>query len=672
VTRAHVAVAVLALSVVMLAAAIGGPPGLAYLLLYAAATLPGLPIGRRLLGTSPAGLVAGALLGYGITALCIWLPVAAGHPSATAFALLWLIACAGSWRLVRRGAPLVELPPWTQGTTAALCGVALLVPMLTARPFLRIGDVDAAGNTRYRAYFTADFVWHEALTAEIARFSFPPRNPYMAIRPLNYYWAYYLLPASATSVVKGSPPIEHFLAINALGTGVLLVSAMFVSAWAAFPRAWAVAAGVGLTVVASSAEGLYALVRLANRGAALSGVRDLNIDAISAWWFSALSIDGLPRSIWWNPQHSIACALGLVALTIAARGGAAMGWRAAAGAGTALGLALIMSPFPGGAMILIYAVSLLWSVASRPAGIWRLFVEQAAAVVPVAAALGWDVFNRTFEGAGSAVAIGLSQAARNSLGWPLLIALGPVLVPIALGAVAATLRGWWPPMRPVIAGVTVAIMLMFLVTLTLEPIWIGWRAGQVLLVACPALVAAALASLHELSGRLATAAVMVVLLAVGLPTTVIDAYNAQDTSNLDMGAGFHWTIVITPQEQEALRWIERSTPADALVQMSLNPRGRETWSLIPSFARRRMAAGLPISLLRTPVYEERAARVDTIFSSGNAAEASRIAREFRVDYLYVGRVEREAFGQALAALDAHPDLFAVAFRNAESTVYAVK
>ena len=47
-------------------------------------------------------------------------------------------------------------------------------------------------------YFTADFVWHVALTAEITHFEMPPRNPYMADRSLNYYWTYFLVPATLT------------------------------------------------------------------------------------------------------------------------------------------------------------------------------------------------------------------------------------------------------------------------------------------------------------------------------------------------------------------------------------------------------------------------------------------------------------------------------------------
>ena len=662
----------LPLSLAALAIGIGGLRGLLYLIVYVIATLPGWPVGRRLFGNTPAGWIAGALFGYGITALCIWLPFAARVPSPGAFLITWALASAATWIWVPRDPPLLAVPTWTPAVTTALCGVLLLVPLLTGAPFLRIGEIDDAGNARYRAYFTADFVWHEALTAELSRFSFPPRNPYMAHRPLNYYWAYYLLPAAATRAAPAPPDIESVLAVNALATGTLFVGAIFVCAWSMLPRAGAVAAGVALTVTAASAEGLYATIDLLRRARPLSRLRELNIDAISAWYFQGLSIDGLPRSMWWNPQHSLACAFGLIALTIAGRAASPMTWRAAALAGTALGFALIMSPFPGGAMVLIYGVAVLWSALGQPSQLLRSVVVQFAAVAPVTLALGWDVFNRTFEGAGGAVALGLSDAGRKSLGFVILLALGPVLLPAVAGMLAALVAGWSRTLRPAIAGLLISLFLMFFVTLTLEPIWIGWRAGQVFLVSIPALVAAALAALHDRLGRVAAAALGVLILVVGLPTTAIDVFNAQDTSNTAMGAGFRWTVVVSPAEREALQWIERSTPPDAIVQMAPGPRGRETWSLIPSFARRRMATGLPISLLRSPEYEERSARADRIFSSGDAEESSRIAHELRVDYVYAGSVERETFAAGIAALDARPDLFPVAFRNDNATVYAVK
>ncbi len=666
--------ALLAIALLVLTALIGGVRGLAYAAAYCAALLPGLPLGWRLFGRSPAGSLAGAVIGFGLSAIAIWIPIALRAPSIPAITISWGVMTAAIWvTLFKLRPPLAGLPAWTRDTTRAVCLVMLLAPAITAAPYLHIGQRDAEGNRRYRAYFTADFVWHEALTAELSRWSFPPRNPYMVSRPLNYYWAYYLLPATATHAMKSSPAIEEFLAINALGTATLFAGMIFLFAWASVPRPAVAATAVALTVLAASAEGLYAVVDLLRRGRPVSFVRYLNIDAVTSWPpLSGIAIDGLPRSMWYNPQHSLACALGLVALTVAAREGAAMSWRAAALSGLALGLALVVSPFPGGAMTLIYGAALLWHMLSTPRSAPVMLTTQFAAIAPVALAYAWDVFNKTFEGAGTALAFGLSSGARRSLGWLLLLAVGPVLIPAVVGIAAAIGRRWLSSMRPAIAAAVIALTLMFFVTLVVEPIWIGWRAGQVLLVTIPALVAAALAAVRDRLGGGAMAASAALILVVGLPTTVIDVYNAQDTSNLEMGPGFRWTVVISRDEQDALHWIEQHTPAQAVVQMSLEPRGRETWSLIPSFARRRMAAGLPISLMRTPEYDERAARADRIYSTNDAAEAAQLARELRIDYLYVGDVERNAYGAALEKFDAHPELFSRDFRNSAAAVYAVR
>ena len=94
---------------------------------------------------------------------------------------------------------------------------------------------------------------------------------------------------------------------------------------------------------------------------------------------------------------------------------------------------------------------------------------------------------------------------------------------------------------------------------------------------------------------------LLVAFAAGLPTTAIDTYNAQDISNRAMGPGFPWTVTVDPAQQAAFAWIRRETPREAVVQMEPMVRGRATWTLIPTFAGRRMAAGLPISLVAQPV-----------------------------------------------------------------------
>ena len=134
-------------------------------------------------------------------------------------------------------------------------------------------------------------------------------------------------------------------------------------------------------------------------------------------------------------------------------------------------------------------------------------------------------------------------------------------------------------------------------------------------------------------------------LAVGLPTTVIDAWNAQDVENLAMGPGFRWTVAVPKDTQAAMTWIRQHTRTDAVVQMSIGPRGRETWTLVPTFAARRMAAGQPISLLHVAEYDQRSRRRSTrSIRTTSPGDAARLAHAQRIDYVFVDGVERQAFG----------------------------
>jgi hypothetical protein len=101
-------------------------------------------------------------------------------------------------------------------------------------------------------------------------------------------------------------------------------------------------------------------------------------------------------------------------------------------------------------------------------------------------------------------------------------------------------------------------------------------------------------------------------------------------------------------------------------------RGRAHWSFIPTFGARRMAAGLPISLLPRPEYRDASAQVRAIFDSRDAAEAHHAARRMRIDYLWVDQVERAAVPAGVATLASAPGYFEPVFDNGEVTVYYVR
>jgi uncharacterized membrane protein len=61
-----------------------------------------------------------------------------------------------------------------------------------------------------------------------------------------------------------------------------------------------------------------------------------------------------------------------------------------------------------------------------------------------------------------------------------------------------------------------------------------------------------------------------------------------------------------------------------------------------------MAAGLPISLLNIPEYAERSDLARQMYATSNPTEAADIARNLRVDYVYVDDVERRAYPRGLS------------------------
>jgi hypothetical protein len=654
-----------------------GPGGLLYALTYLLAVVPGLPVGFTLFGRRhAAGWVAGGLLGYVMTAFGLWLVIAAGMPRAYAMIAVWAVMSAATWLPYARLRPaaLVGLPAWRRTDTLALLLVLFIVPGLLAPTLSRVGEVDEAGNERYRAYFTADFLWHAALTAEIARFDMPPKDPYAGDQTLNYYWTYFLLPGCAlgSNPFGVWPSAIPILKVNLLLSGLLFIGIVGCFTWSIVPRAGAAASAVALGVLAASAEGSYAIYDAMTHGRGLDSLRQLNIDAITAWVFGSLTVDGLPRSLWYTPQHAMACSLGLVALIVPGGTRRGSGVGAALLAGVALGGSLASSPFLGGAFSLVYGLTILLAKHGGWRDTVRAVCVNAAAAAPVVAALVWCKWNQTFEGAGAAVAIGYSgPITRAPVVMPLL-ALGPLLCAAAAGLWYGHARAR-SALAPALAGVAVGFTLLYLVSMPgADIVWVGWRAGQILLLSLTPFAALGFAWAAD-AGRFRVFAIAAaaVLFLIGLPTTIIDTYNAQDIWNRRMGAGFRWTVLVSPDERRALDWIQRTLPARAIVQMDPTARGRETWTNIPTFAARRMAAGLPISLLRKPLYTERSDRTHTIYATSDADEAGRLARELGIDYLYVDSTERRAYGASLEKFDSHPELFERVYQGGEVSIYRV-
>ena len=607
-----------------------------------------------------------------MTCLAFWAVLALRVPSAASFFISWALVSAAAWIFFRRREPLVPLAAWSAPDSRTLILLLLLVPAVFVLPYKNLGARDAEGNRFYRAYFTADFIWHMALTAELTKYAMPPVNPYVGDRTIQYYWTYFLVPAVISEEGAGGlREIENSLKVNALCSGVLFIAALVLATWAASLSAAGTAFAVVIAVVAASAEGLYAWRELVSRGRPLEGLTTLNIDAMSSWRFSGLRIDGLVRSMWYNPQHSMAAALGLLAMPIVGALGVRSPIPAIVFAGVALALSTTFNPFIGGLFSLIYGVVVI-ADSARVRQITPVLNHGLAAAL-VGAAVGWCVFNDMVEGAAGVVLFGLGGYARNRPFATLMLSLGPLIVPALLGI--------WPPWRlprrawPAAAGTVIGLLVFYLVRLSVEGSYIGFRAGQLLQLTLAGLAALFFSRMwrRDWRWRSATAAIAVALLVTGLPTTVIDTYNAQDISNRRMGPGFRWTITLTPDEQDAYKWMRTQTPRDAIVQMDPIAHGRETWSQLPTFAWRRMAAARPISLMNVPDYSERSRRAHRVYEETNAETAAQLARELGIDYIFIGPAEQRANpAAALAKFENRNELFEPVFANASTRIYAVR
>jgi hypothetical protein len=668
-TRA--ALGALALVCLTLVGWTAGLSGLAYLPFWIAAAAPGLTLGLRVFGRHAAGWVSGAAAGYATTCLVTWAVIAAGIASPFAFAAAWLVECAvlhAASRAIR--APAVALRPWTTQDTVALSAVLLLVPALMSAPYRNLGAADADGRTYFRAYFTADFVWHMALTSELGRFDMPPRNPYMAHRGLNYYWTYFLVPAAVTADGPAAVQnVEAALKVNAECTALLLLSSIFLFAWTAGGGALATALGVILVVLASSAEGFAAAWDLWTRGRPLTALRDTNVDAITAWWYNGLRIDGIHRTMFYTPQHGLSCTLGLLGLLANASVGARAGRSAVAASGVLLGLAATLNPFLGAAFSCIYGIAVVADAAVTRASL-RAIISHWPAAIPPALALAWGIANAMGEGAGQALTVGWAGFARNAPLATLVLGLGPVLLPALAGFLPSPpLPG--QPARVALVGLASGLFLFYFVVLS-DRSWVGFRAGQIMLTMLALPLARVFARLLASRVRVLVPALATAMLILGAPTTIVDTQNASDIGNRRMAPGFPWTLTVSPAQHEALRWIRTNTRPDAIVQAEPIVRGRADWSFIPTFAARRTSAGLPISLLPLPEYQERARQVQAIFTSLDMETAHAEARRLGIEYLWMDRHEQQAYPGVTERFDAAHQFFRPVFRNSEVVVYAVR
>lgn len=596
---------------------------------------------------------------------------------------LWALGGRGAWVIV--AAPLLvaalvwpatrlqgrwRLPATSAGDAVALAALLLIVPIVAGLPFAHVGEVNGEGQF-YRAYFTADYVWRRAVVAELAKGAFLPLNPYFHGDVLHYYWMPHLLTAVQYRFAEAWASLDELLLVRSVFIDGFFVAFLYGTVRLFGVRPWASAAGVAFVIVASSFEGLYTLYDFWSRGTPLAEVRNLNIDAITRWYFHGIPIDGLQRLLFYQPHHAVGYAMGLLGLYSVSHRARPRDAAAMFVSGMLLALSILISSFAGlmftAAAALFEAVTVVRRLAFRQA-----ITHAIAAGIPLAIATALVFALQYVDTGGSVVAFGVNRVATQSFWLVTTLSFGPVLI-ISAAAIGQALSAQRSGLSVFAALAGACVVFYFFINVRdHQDVYVGWRVGHLLFMAATVLAGIVFEHLEgaPTPGRVAAWLAVAIVGLTGLPTTVIDIYNTQDLSNRNEAPGFRWTLVLTPDDRQVFDWIRHNTRPDSIFQVDPLVRDSETWAYLPAFAERRMAAGLPISMIPLQKYQEGSERIRGIFDDTPLSAYERALRA-GINYVLVGPPEREAHPGVEQRFDSIGSLMPLAFRNGTISIYEV-
>lgn len=652
-------------------AAVAGPAALAFgipsQLIF---LLPGVLIVRAM---APAlGWLApvafGPLLGQALGSFALTLLWVAGGRGVWTIAVAPLIVAALMWP-ARRLAGRFRLPVTDSGDLIALTLLLLLVPIITGLPFAHVGELGPDGQD-YRQYFTADYIWRRAVVIELAKGDVLPVNPFFKGDALHYYWMPHLLSAVQLRFAGAWATLDELLLVQSIAIDAALVAFLYGMVRTFAVRPWAAAAGVGFVVLSSSFEGLYAILEFMRNGAAIREVRNLNIDAVSRWWFQGIPIDGLQRVLFYQPHHTVGYGIGLIGLLAIARRVRPRDGAAFAVAGVFLGLSIAISSFAG--LMLTAAAAIFEGVAVIRTLDWRRAIAHAvAAAIPLTLATALVFALRYVDNTGAVVAFELNRMAARDFWRMTLLSFGPVL--LLCGAAIPALRQERRGVAVLGALAISCIVFYFMINVRdHQDVYVGWRVGHFMFMAAAVVIAILFERLRQAPPALQPigwGAVAIIFL-MGLPTTVIDVYNTQDITNFNEAPAGPWTMRLTPDDLQVFDWLKHNTEPTAIVQVDPVPREPWSWAYLPAFGERRMAAGLPISMIPLAKYQEASHEIRQIFDEPPLFAYERAVRA-GINYIIVGPPERRVHDGVEARFDSVPDLMPLVFKNATISIYAV-
>ncbi|MBY0494626.1 MAG: hypothetical protein K2Y23_10455 [Cyanobacteria bacterium] len=617
-----------------------------------------------------------------------WLAIAAFGPligqalGSLVMTLLWVAGGRGPWLII--AAPIIvgaliplarrlegrwTLPATAKGDSIAAGLLIVLVMLVVAWPFAHVGDITPAGQA-YRAYFTADYVWRRAVVIELAKGASPlPVNPYFAGDVLHYYWMPHILPGVQYRFAAAWASLDELLLIQSISIDVFFILFLYGMARLFRVKPWAAACGTAFVIVSTSFEGLYALFDFSSKNVSIAAVRDLNIDAISRWYFQGIPIDGLQRLLFYQPHHIIGYCIGLIGLVALAVRARAVDPAAFFVSGICLGLSIAISSFAG---LMVTSAAMLYELVGVVRTLdWRRVITHAiAAAIPLLASVGVVFWLGYVDRSGSVVEFTVNPVAVHRFWWTTFLSMGPILIVAALAipALIAERRG-----LAVLGALTVTsiVFYFFINVRDHQDVYVGWRVGHFMFMSAAVVIGVLLEylSARPSAWQPVLWGVIVAALLAGLPTTIIDIYNTQDIS--EHGEAPYWTLMLRPDELQAFDWIKKNTRLDATFQVDPMIRFLDGWAYLPAFAERRMAVGFPISMIPLRKYEQGSNAINAIFDEAPLAAYERGIRA-GVHYVLIGPPERKAHPGVEERFNSIPNQMPLAWKNGTISIYEVR
>jgi len=617
-----------------------------------------------------------------------WLPSLAFGPllgqalGCFVLTLLWVAGARGPWLLLagpaivaglivpaRRLQGRWRLPVTAPGDAIALALLLIIVPLVVGWPFAHVGELTADGQS-YRAYFTADYVWRRAVVIELAKGAPLPVNPYFAGDVLHYYWMPHMLTGVQYHFARAWASLDELLLIRSIAIDLFFVGFLYGMARLFRVRPWAAALGVAFVILSTSFEGLYALFDYSSKNIPLSAVKNLNIDALSRWNFQGIPIDGLQRLLFYQPHHIVGYTIGLIGLLALAVRTRPVDAAAFAVSGVCLGLSIAISSFAG-MMVTVAAMLFEFVGVLRTRDIRRGVIHAIAAAIPLAASVAVVYGLGYVDRSGSVVELTVNRVATHQFFWVTFLSCGPVLIAAAMAIPALMSERRSVAVFGALA-VTSMFFYFFVNVLDHQDVYTGWRVGHFMFMSAAVVIGMLLERIAVSTSvtQPLQLGVLVIAFLAGLPTTLIDIYNTQDITNHNMAPSAHWTLVLSPDELQAFDWIQKNTRPDALFQVDPLARDSETWAYLPAFAERRMAIGLPISMVPLAKYQQGSEAIRNLFEESPLAAYERAVRA-RVNYVLVGPPERTAHPGVEDRFNSIANQMPLAFKNGSISIYEI-